>query len=220
MEEIQLYAFDLDGTLLDTAPDFFSSVNKLRKANGLESGDFLQVRSRVSQGAASLARYSLNLKENQKEEIEKFRLELLAIYENCCLDAKLFEGINQVLDSLNEKNKNWGIVTNKPRRFAERIVNEKFSSLQPDFLICPDDVGVRKPSPKGLKLACKLVKVSSKNSIYIGDHFIDINSGKSAKMRTAAAAYGYVPEGDIVSNWGADFIINHPREINRIIESY
>ena len=61
MEEIQLYAFDLDGTLLDTAPDFFSAVNKLRKANGLESGDFLQVRSRVSQGAASLARYSLNL---------------------------------------------------------------------------------------------------------------------------------------------------------------
>ena len=220
MEEIQLYAFDLDGTLLDTAPDFFSAVNKLRKANGLESGDFLQVRSRVSQGAASLARYSLNLKENQKEEIEKSRLELLAIYEKCCLNAKLFEGINQVLDSLNEKNKNWGIVTNKPRRFAERIVNEKFSSLQPDFLICPDDVGVRKPSPKGLKLACKLVKVSSKNSIYIGDHFIDINSGKSAKMRTAAAAYGYIPEGDIVSNWGADFIINHPREINRIIESY
>ena len=220
MEEIQLYAFDLDGTLLDTAPDFFSAVNKLRKANGLESGDFLQVRSRVSQGAASLARYSLNLKENQKEEIEKSRLELLAIYEKCCLNAELFEGINQVLDSLNEKNKNWGIVTNKPRRFAERIVNEKFSSLQPDFLICPDDVGVRKPSPKGLKLACKLVKVSSKNSIYIGDHFIDINSGKSAKMRTAAAAYGYIPEGDIVSNWGADFIINHPREINRIIESY
>ena len=58
------------------------------------------------------------------------------------------------------------------------------------------------------------------SSIYIGDHFIDINSGKSAKMRTAAAAYGYIPEGDIVSNWGADFIINHPREINRIIESY
>ena len=69
MEEIQLYAFDLDGTLLDTAPDFFSAVNKLRKANGLESGDFLQVRSRVSQGAASLARYSLNLKENHIQKI-------------------------------------------------------------------------------------------------------------------------------------------------------
>ena len=72
MEEIQLYSFDLDGTLLDTAPDFFYAVNKLREDNGLESGDFLEVRSRVSQGAASLARYALNLDKNQKLEIEKF----------------------------------------------------------------------------------------------------------------------------------------------------
>ena len=79
MEEIQLYSFDLDGTLLDTAPDFFYAVNKLRKDNGLESGDFSEVRSRVSEGAASLARYALNLDENQKVEIEKFRLELLEI---------------------------------------------------------------------------------------------------------------------------------------------
>ena len=69
MEEIQLYAFDLDGTLLDTAPDFFYAVNKLREANGLGAGDFSEVRSRVSQGAASLARYSLNWDESQKKEM-------------------------------------------------------------------------------------------------------------------------------------------------------
>jgi len=220
VEEIQLYAFDLDGTLLDTAPDFFYAVNKLREANGLESGDFSQVRSRVSQGAASLARYSLNWDENQKEEIEKSRLELLEIYEKCCLGAKLFDGMNEVLVSLKEKNKNWGIVTNKPRKFAEQIVNEKFSLINPDFLICPDDTGERKPSPKGLKLACELTNVSSKKSMYIGDHLIDITSGKSANMRTVAAAYGYIPEGDAVSDWGADFIINHPLEMNKIIESH
>jgi len=220
VEEIQLYTFDLDGTLLDTAPDFFYAVNKLRETNGMESGDFLQVRSRVSQGAASLARYSLNWDVNQKEEIEKSRLELLEIYEKCCLGAKLFDGMNEVLVNLKEKNKNWGIVTNKPRKFAEPIVNEKFSRINPDFLICPDDVGERKPSPKGLELACKLANVSSKNSIYVGDHLIDITSGKSAKMRTVAAAYGYIPEGDSASNWGADFIINHPLEINKIIENH
>ena len=220
MEAIQLYAFDLDGTLLDTAPDFFYAVNKLREANGLKSGDFSEVRSRVSQGAASLARYSLDWDENQKNEIEKSRLELLAIYEKCCFGAKLFDGMNEVLVNLKEKNKNWGIVTNKPRKFAEPIVNEKFSSINPDFLICPDDVGERKPSPKGLELACKLANVSSENSIYIGDHLIDITSGKSAKMRTVAAAYGYIPEGDSASDWGADFIINHPLDMNKIIESH
>ena len=220
MEKIQLYAFDLDGTLLDTAPDFFYAVNKLREENGLKSGDFSEVRSRVSQGAASLARYSLDWDENQKNEIEKSRLELLAIYEKCCFGAKLFDGMNEVLVSLKEKNKNWGIVTNKPRKFAEPIVNEKFSSINPDFLICPDDVGEKKPSPKGLELACKLANISSENSIYIGDHLIDITSGKSAKMRTVAAAYGYIPEGDSASNWGADFIINHPLDMNKIIESH
>ena len=220
MEKIQLYAFDLDGTLLDTAPDFFYAVNKLREENGLKSGDFSEVRSRVSQGAASLARYSLDWDENQKNEIEKSRLELLAIYEKCCFGAKLFDGMNEVLVNLKEKNKNWGIVTNKPRKFAEPIVNEKFSSINPDFLICPDDVGEKKPSPKGLELACKLANVSSENSIYIGDHLIDITSGKSAKMRTVAAAYGYIPEGDSASDWGADFIINHPLDMNKIIESH
>ena len=220
MEEIQLYSFDLDGTLLDTASDFFYAVNKLRKENGLESGDFSEVRSRVSQGAASLARYALNLDENQKDEIEESRLELLEIYEKCCLGAKLFDGINEVLFNLKEKNKNWGIVTNKPRKFAEQIVNEKFTRINPDFLICPDDVGKRKPSPKGLELACKLTNVSSKNSIYVGDHLIDISSGKSAKMRTVAAAYGYIPIGDTISSWDADFIINHPLEMNEIIDSH
>tara|TARA_Y100000748_G_scaffold232157_1_gene196136 strand:- start:497 stop:1159 length:663 start_codon:yes stop_codon:yes gene_type:complete len=220
VEEIQLYAFDLDGTLLDTAPDFFYAVNKLREKNGLESGDFYEVRSRVSQGAASLARYSLNWDENQEEEIEKSRLELLEIYEKCYLGAKLFDGMSEVLFNLKDKNKNWGIVTNKPRKFAEPIVKEKFSSINPDFLICPDDVGERKPSPKGLELACKLTNVSSKNSIYIGDHLIDITSGKSAKMRTVAAAYGYIPKDDNTSDWGADFIINHPLEMNKIIESH
>ncbi len=136
MVEIQLYAFDLDGTLLDTAPDFFYAVNKLREANGLESGNFSEVRSRVSQGAASLARYSLNWEINQKEEIEKSRIELLEIYEKCCMGAKLFDGMNEVLINLNKRNKNWGIVTNKPRKFAEQIVNEKFSLIKPDFLIC------------------------------------------------------------------------------------
>ena len=128
--------------------------------------------------------------------------------------------MSEVLINLNENNKNWGIVTNKPRKFAERIVNKKFSFISPDFLICPDDVGERKPSPKGLEMACELTDVSSKNSIYIGDHQIDITSGKSANMRTVAAAYGYIPEGDSVTDWDADFIIDHPLEINKIIENH
>ena len=127
---------------------------------------------------------------------------------------------SELLLNIKTRNKNWGILTNKPKRFAEQIVNDKFSSYHPDFLICPEDVGERKPSPKGLELACKLTKVSSKKSIYIGDHLIDITSGKSANMRTAAAAYGYITENEKVSKWGADFIIEHPLDINEILNNH
>ena len=131
MKDIELFAFDLDGTLLDTAPDFFKSVNILRQKYNLDEADYVQVRSLVSQGAASLAAYALELKLDETEAIEFHRQELLEIYEECCLDAtKPFDGVDTLLAKLNEKKIKWGIVTNKPRKFAEKIVRNKLDKLK------------------------------------------------------------------------------------------
>ena len=217
MKDIELFAFDLDGTLLDTAPDFFKSVNILRQKYNLDEADYVQVRSLVSQGAASLAAYALELKLDDTEAIEFHRQELLEIYEECCLDAtQPFDGVDTLLAKLNEKQIKWGIVTNKPRKFAEKIVINKLDKHNAPFLVCPDDVGARKPEPDGLIQALKISNTNSKNSIYIGDHRIDIEAGKNAKMITGAAAYGYIPLEDDANNWGAKYIFLHAKEIETL----
>ena len=229
---IKLVTFDLDGTLLDTAQDFFLAVNTLRDKYGIEEADFNEVRSRVSEGAISLASYAMRIdyKSDSKEELiedgqliankdlELFRLELLDIYKKCSIkNTSIFEGIDLVLNSLNDREVCWGIVTNKPRFFAEDIVEATLGIYEPAFLICPDDTGKRKPSPDGLKLACKKTNTFPEDSIYIGDHSIDIIAGKAAGMKTIAAAYGYVPIGENVKDWQANFVARSPKEILNFI---
>ena len=218
MNNIELFAFDLDGTLLDTAPDFLYAVNILREKYNLNAADFEQVRSRVSQGAASLASYALGLETESDEKIEFHRQELLEIYEDCCLkNTIIFDGIEDVLDKLNSTGIKWGIITNKPRRFAEIIVQDKLGKFSTPFLICPDDVGKRKPDPDGLNLALEISGSNPKNSIYIGDHRIDIIAGEKANMITGAAAYGYIPLGDSAKDWKADYLFNQPKEIKDLL---
>ena len=229
---IKLVTFDLDGTLLDTAQDFFLAVNTLRDKYGIEEADFNEVRSRVSEGAISLASYAMRIdyKSDSKEELiedgqliankdlELFRLELLDIYKKCSIkNTSIFEGIDLVLNSLNDREGCWGIVTNKPRFFAEDIVEATLGTYEPAFLICPDDTGKRKPSPEGLKLACKKTNIFPEDSIYIGDHSIDIIAGKAAGMKTVAAAYGYVPIGENAKDWHANFVASSPEEILNFI---
>ena len=212
--KIELFTFDLDGTLLDTAQDFLKAVNILREKYEIEEADFNEVRSRVSQGALSLATYALNAENTSPDQQEIYRQELLDIYEECCLDeTTLFDGIEDVLNCLNNKKIKWGIMTNKPRRFAEGIVQSKLSAFHTPFLICPDDVNARKPDPKGLFRAIEITGISASKSIYIGDHQIDIIAGRKAGMTTGAAGYGYIPLNDHVNNWGADYIFNQPRDI-------
>ena len=225
---IKLVAFDLDGTLLDTAQDFFLAVNTLRDKYGIEEADFNEVRSRVSEGAISLASYAMRIDDKREliedgqlienKDLELFRLELLDIYKKCSIkNTSIFEGIDLVLNSLNNRKVCWGIVTNKPRFFAEEIVEATLGIYEPAFLICPDDTGKRKPSPDGLKLACKKTNTFPEDSIYIGDHSIDIIAGKAAGMKTVAAAYGYVPIGENVKDWHANFVASSPEEILNFI---
>ena len=217
--KIKLFAFDLDGTLLDTAPDFLKAVNILREKYSIDEANYDEVRSRISQGAASLASYALNLEGRSADDIEFHRQELLEIYQVCCLDdTDLFEGIEEVLHKLNSENIKWGIITNKPRRFAEKIVKNKLVDFKTPFLICPDDVGVRKPEPEGLIHALDISESKSDESIYIGDHKIDILAGKRAGMISGAATYGYIPIGDDVEKWESDFQFNSPSEILNLIQ--
>lgn len=218
MGKTELIAFDLDGTLLDTAKDFLYAINILKAEYNLEPCEYREIRSKVSEGAFSLTRYAFGLSDLNEESTKILGKKLLDIYETCCLKETIpFKGINSLLKEINKANIPWGIVTNKPEFFANKIVKHFFSKLNPNFLICPEHTGERKPSPKGLIRACEINKSKPYNSFYVGDNQIDIEAGKKAKMKTVAASYGYIPEGNSVLDWKAEYIIKTPGELKNII---
>ena len=160
--KIELFAFDLDGTLLDTAPDFLYAVNLLRKKYKFGEADYEQVRSRVSQGAASLAAYALNLQGKSNQIIESHRQELLDIYEDCCLtNTKMFDGVEELLNELNEKKIKWGIVTNKSEKYTKPIIEKLRWHELTDAVICPEDVSEGKPNPEGIIRALDILNASN-----------------------------------------------------------
>lgn len=210
--------FDLDGTLIDTAPDFILAVNSLRAEQNLPPLPEDDIRKTVSDGARALITLAFNLEEGD-DGFEPLRERLLELYtDNICVHSALFEGMQSVLDQLAEQGIPWGIVTNKPSRFTDPLLAQLDIKPAPQSVICPDHVAITKPDPEGVLLACKQMGADASNAIYVGDHIRDIDAGKNARMKTIACGYGYVSIGDNSHNWNADYHVDHASEIGAIIE--
>ncbi len=211
--------FDLDGTLLDTAPDFIFVLNKLLTEEGRDALPHDVIRSTVSSGARALVTLGFNLRDGDAE-FERLRQRLLTLYDQHLADnTKPFAGIIELLNFCAEQQWYWGIVTNKPRRFTIPLMEKM--ALQPaaDVIVCPDDVTHTKPHPEPLLLACKQLSVMPHNAIYVGDHVRDIQAGKSAGLKTIAADYGYIEANDAVANWNADFIAQSASDIYEFLQA-
>ena len=210
--------FDLDGTLLDSAPDFIFCLNLLRQKHGLPALAPTLIREKVSDGANALVKLAFNV-EKEDENQPPLRAELLDIYlAHLGKFSTLFEGFPLLLEELNTLNIKWGIVTNKPRLYAEKLLDIlKLSDCA--VLICPDDISVSKPNPEGLLLAAESLKCDANSCIYVGDHARDIEAGKRAGMKTVAARYGYIDSPLTVDQWDADWIIDHPEELISLLKT-
>jgi N-acetyl-D-muramate 6-phosphate phosphatase len=212
--------FDLDGTLLDTAPDFATVVNLLLAENQRPALPFDAVRAAVSHGARALIRLAFGLNEDD-QHFEPLRQRLLALYQqHLDQQTRPFPGIEQLLARLQECGVRWGVVTNKPFYLAEPLLRSM--ALQPaaDVLICPDHVQRTKPDPEPLLLACARLGCTVHETVYIGDHERDIAAGRSAGMRTIAASYGYLAPQECVAAWNADFEADSVAEIAAILSSH
>lgn len=210
--------FDLDGTLIDTAPDFADIVNQLRARYGRSPLTFAVIRQTVSNGARALVTLALEMPP-EHHDFEARRQELLALYENnLAIKTCLFDGFEPVLSWLESHGIPWGIVTNKPRRYAEPLL----AALQLDSrcatLVCPDDVSRSKPDPEPLFLALHRLGCTVENSIYVGDHRRDIEAGKNAGMMTIAAHYGYLGADESTADWLADYAIEEPRQLLPLLQ--
>lgn len=211
--------FDLDGTLLDTAPDFIRVVNQQRILHKLDALAPNLIREAVSNGARALIKLAFDLEEDDDNFVER-HTELLALYEeSIAKETVFFPGIDLFLKQLEEKSIPWGIVTNKPSRFTLPLLERLRLNDRCSVTVCPDDVTHSKPHPEPLFLACNELNCSPDRSLYIGDHERDIEAGRSAGMITIAARYGYIDTPDRVDDWKADLIIDHGNELTEWLKA-
>ena len=217
---IRAVMFDLDGTLLDTAPDFVVVVNQLLVEQARPELAAETIRAGVSNGSKALIKLAFAIDENNAQ-FEPLRQRLLELYlQNHSVHTKPFPGINTLIEQLAAHNIAWGIATNKPALYTLPLMVDMNMQPPPASIICPDHVARSKPDPESLFLASKQLGCVPDEIIYIGDHKRDIDCGKGAGSITIAAAYGYVDEGDDPASWNADYCVNHADEIWPIIEKY
>ena len=193
-KKYKCFLFDLDGTLLDTAPEFLTCLNTLLKKNEKKLVTYDFVRNRVSDGVGRLIQDSFIIDENHSE-FEELRNNLLDEYDKNYLLSKTFPGVDELLKELTKNKIDWMIVTNKPKKFSQEIC-EKFEwQHHAKAIVSPEDVnGKRKPNPESLNAALAKTTIKKEQSIYIGDNWRDIEAANNSGIDSALALYGYIDE--------------------------
>jgi len=218
--KIRAVIFDLDGTLLDTAPDFINVVNQLLNEYQQSPLAADAIRSQVSNGSKALVKLAFTMEE-EHPEFEIRRQRLLNLYlDNIAIETKPFSGIESLIEKLAAYNIMWGIVTNKPALYTDALMQKLKMQPAPFSVICPDHVTKTKPDPESLLLASQQLNCTPDEIIYVGDHLRDIECGRRAGSITIAAAYGYLHENDSPASWQADYTVNSVDEIWPIVQSY
>ena len=187
----KLVLFDLDGTLVDTSPDFILSLNNVLARNNRKPIKENLIRRHVSDGSAKLTEIGFNLPRNHFL-FDGYRQELLDEYKNnLTTSSKIFDGIKELLDFLKSNEISFGIVTNKPLEYARPVIENFMELDNSEILVCPDHVNKIKPDPEGILQACSKLRINPSETIYIGDHPKDLEAGISAGTKTIGCRYGY-----------------------------
>ena len=211
-KNFNLFLFDLDGTLLDTAREFHIALNEILDKENKPPQSFDNVREKVSDGAGALVSLGFDIEEQNKNFEEKRNI-LLKAYEKVYLNSETFDGVEEIISYFEEKQVNWGIVTNKPRIYSEGIYKSLGWDKKAKILVCPDDVkNLRKPDPASLNFALNALNHDANETVYVGDNWRDLEAAKKAKITPIFAEYGYVKTGDYPLNTKG-FNIKNIREI-------
>jgi phosphoglycolate phosphatase len=205
--------FDLDGTLIDTAPDMGGALNKLLIEEQRTPLPLEAIRPYVSQGGLVLTRLGFDGFVDEAE-IESLRLRFLQHYRDIVADnSRLFDGYEAVLCELEARSIPWGIVTNKPEWLTHPLLEQLDLARRCAVVIGGDTLPQRKPHPRPLQVAAERIGVECPDCIYVGDDERDIIAGQAAGMKTLVAAYGYIEEGCDTREWNADGVIDKPADL-------
>lgn len=210
---IKSVLFDLDGTLIDTAPDMAAALNHILYEEGMEPLLLESIRPHVSRGGLALTRLAFN-DSHQKDEIEPLRLRFLDYYrQNIATHSRLFEGFETVFQIFSERSIPWGIVTNKPGWLTDPLISELSLDQRSAVTISGDTTEQRKPHPLPLITAAAALDLSCEDCMYVGDDPRDIMAGNAANMTTVIARYGYITDDSDLESWNADSMVESPEQI-------
>lgn len=210
---IEAVLFDLDGTLIDTAPDMGGALINLMQEEGLEPLSLDAIRPYVSQGGLVLTRMGFAGKVPDAE-IEPLRQRFLQHYREIIAEqSRLFDGYEAILGELEARSMPWGIVTNKPEWLTMPLLEQLDLAQRASVVIGGDTLEHRKPHPMPLTVAADRLQVDYSRCVYVGDDERDIVAGKAAGMKTLVATYGYIEPGTQTEAWGADGFIERPADL-------
>lgn len=215
---VQAVLFDLDGTLVDSAPDLAAAADRMRLRRGLPALPLTDYRPHASSGARGMLRVAFGAQPLQ-DEYDDLRVEFLAEYAGALLDQTApFDGVHQLLDTLTRAGKPWGIVTNKAERFTRPLVAGMPLLEAAGVVICGDTTPHAKPHPEPLYEAARRLGVDPAHCVYVGDDERDVVAGRAAGMLTVAARYGYLGQATSVTDWAATACIDSPGELLKWLE--
>lgn len=209
----KLVLFDFDGTLVDSAPDLANSANHLRVLQGLAPLPLDFLRPYASMGARGLIKATLDLDTDHPDFNQQRTLFLEHYAANSTLNSVLFDGVEDLLNELDQLQISWGIVTNKALGLTLPIMEHFKLNQSSKVTVGGDCTPHLKPNPASLFLACDRVGIAPENCIYIGDDERDIVAGKAAGMDTLVAAYGYCNFDPAIPSWQANHVADHATEI-------
>ncbi|GAB6048167.1 phosphoglycolate phosphatase [Methyloparacoccus murrellii] len=227
--------FDLDGTLLDTAPDLVAAANQALATEGLPPCPIEEIKPHISGGARTILGYWLVKAVEQRPVasypsvnqvgtayqplFERLLESMLAYYaDNPARRTGYFDGMEAALDALDARGLPWGIVTNKHSRFTTPLAEALHLNRRAGCIVSGDTTAESKPHPLPLLEASQRLGVRAECCVYVGDAARDIEAGRRAGMATLAALYGYIADDEDVDAWGADATLSHPADLLPWIE--
>lgn len=216
---IQAVLFDLDGTLLDTAPDLGFALNQLLAEDGLDALPHEQIRPWASWGARGLLQLGYE-HDPESDEFATLRERFLSHYsENLVRETCAFPGMADTLNKITDLGLQWGIVTNKPAAYTDPLVAQLEWPSAPACVISGDAAPRPKPDPAILQLACKQIDVPAEHCVYVGDAERDMQAAAAADIPGLVALWGYIQDHEQPDSWPAAALLETPESLSTWLES-
>ncbi len=210
---IKAVLFDLDGTFADTAPDLAAALNHVRATQNLPPLPLNVLRPQASHGSAGLLKVGMNVTPDAPEFPALRDIFLQHYTQHICDHTRLFDGMAELISTLEQRKILWGIVTNKPHRFTLPLMQALGYAERAACLISGDTCAHAKPHPDPMRKACEIIDVAPQHCLYLGDDKRDMDAANAVNMRGIIANYGYVSDDVSIENWLAHGSIDKPTDL-------